>query len=388
MTAIADHMSATRRPRPPLRAQRSPWSARRCRPGAIALSATTWAVLLGCQTTQQQAREEATQRWNLARAQVKAKLAADQFAAGNVAAAARELTEVSRLMPDNPDLVPLQARIWLAEGRLSDAERLLEQTRREQPPRAAVEYLLGVVRQQQERWSEAHKLFVRAAELDPDEIGYVVAAAQADLQLGRPWEALRRLESAAPRLRWTSAYQAALAECHEQLGEWPAAAAAWERVVGSDTTPATRERLAIALYRADRPADAVPVLQALLAEEPYAADTTLRLMLAQCYLATRQPAAARAQIELALRHDADNPAALRLLARSWAASGQFAPALRAAQRALNVDSVDVSTLELTAALAQRAGNQRLAASLAERLRQLDPQNALAARLLPASAPSR
>ena len=42
-------------------------------------------------------------RWNEARSQVKFKLASDQFAAGNIAAAADELAAAARLTPDKPD---------------------------------------------------------------------------------------------------------------------------------------------------------------------------------------------------------------------------------------------------------------------------------------------
>ena len=49
--------------------------------------------LAGCaqQTTQIEARKEATGRWNMARARVKAQLAADQLAAGNVTDASAEI---------------------------------------------------------------------------------------------------------------------------------------------------------------------------------------------------------------------------------------------------------------------------------------------------------
>jgi tetratricopeptide (TPR) repeat protein len=190
-----------------------------------------WAVptlLLGCQAPQREAREQAAQRWNVARAEVKARLAADQFEAGNVRAAADELAEACRLAPDHPEFVPLRAQVLLAEGQTFAAHDLLERTHADGKTQAEIDYWLGVVWQQQQRWEEALTAFRRASGLDPGEVGYLVAATQARLQLGRTAEALQTLTAAAERFGWTEAYQAALAECYEQLGDWPAAAATWQ----------------------------------------------------------------------------------------------------------------------------------------------------------------
>jgi tetratricopeptide (TPR) repeat protein len=383
------------------------------------LSAATVGLLLaGCQTTQHQAREQAQQRWNAARAQLKAKLAADQFEAGNIAAAAGELTEACRLDPGNLALVPLRAKVCLAEGKLAAAEELLEQACQQSPPQAEIEYLLGVVRQQQQRWQEALAAFLRAAEIDPNEAAYVAAAVQVWLQLGEPQEGLGLLLQAAPRLGFTGAYQAALAECYEQLGDWPAAASAWQRAVsGADAEADLRQRLAEALFRAGRHAEAIPVLRELLGEQgapatcqapgsvasalcgrrmatqsvamapgnPEAAgattaETAIRLMLAECYLAQGESTAARQQVELALRREPEDARCLRLLARCWAAAGDYQAAMRAARRAWVQDGRDVQTLELLAALAWRTGDSELVASSIAQLVELDPENPVAQRI--------
>jgi len=340
------------------------------------------AVLSGCQSTRPAASEEATQRWNMARARVKAKLAIDQFESGNVAAAAGELAEAHRLDPDNPGLTALRARIFLAGGNVAAAAELLERTHLEGKEQAEIEYLLGVVRQQQERWSEAADAFRRASRLDDREVAYIVAATQALLQLGQPRAALELLESSAPRFGWTSAYQAALAECREQLDEWSAAAMAWQRVAAaSDVTPDIRERLGTALYRAGRYADAATALSDLLDDGQASSPDLLRLMLAECYLEQGQHATARRQVELFLRSEPDDMRALRLLARCLGAAGEYESALRVTRRALAQNAGDITTLELTAALAWRSGDAEQAASVAGRLRRLDRDNLVARRIL-------
>ena len=340
------------------------------------------AALVGCQSEQPRAREQASQRWNQARAQVKVQLAADQFEAGNLGAAAGELAEANRLYPNNPDLVPLQARVWLAEGKIMRAKELLERTHLGGTAQAEIEYLRGVVAQQQEHWDEALSAFRRAGELDDQEVAYVVAAAQAWLQLGQPRAALEFLQSATARFGWTNAYQAALAECCGQLGDHGAAASAWQRAAAAgDAEPSLRERLAVALYRAGRHAEAIPVLTELLAGDQGGSSRLLRLMLAESFLLERQHAAARTQAQMILRHEQGDVLALRLLARCWAAGGELAPALRVARQALAADADDPRTLELVAALAWRTGDDRFAAATAGRLAQLDQQNPVAERIL-------
>lgn len=340
-----------------------------------------WPLTTACQMPPSQAREDAERRWNVARANVKAKLAADQFAVGNVAAAAGELREAQRLDPGNPALVPLQARIWLAQGNVSAAAELLDQVSRTGGSQAEIEYLRGVVQQQRQQWEAALAAYERAAELNPDEIAYLLAATQARLQRGQAQAALEHLSAAEPKFGWTSAYQAALAECCEQLGNWAAAAAAWQRAAAvPEALPAVRERLAMAHYRAKRYTDAIPILRELLDEGTEDADVW-RLTLVRCYLAIGQPAAARAHIELLLRQRPDDVRTLRLLAHSLAAGGELGTALRTAQRALAADAQDRPTLEFVAALAWKVGDRELARATAARLLQLDPGNAVARHLV-------
>ena len=352
----------------------------KCRALPLGL-ATVGALLAGCATTQPTAREEATERWNLARAEVKAKLAADRLACGQVAAAAGELAEADRLVPDDPRRVPLRARIWLAEGRVAEAADLLERTTLEGSRQAEVAYLLGIARQQQERWTDAFVAYARAADLDPTEVGYVVAAVQTALQLGDGTGALTLLEQAAPRFAWTNAYQAALAECHEQSGNWGAAVAAWQRVACREAERASVQgRLAEALFRAERYQDAVPILRTLLESPDETVGTHWRLLLAECHLALGQAGRARAQGRLVLQAEPTNPRAWRLVSRSLGDEGDFVGALRAARQALDAadDAAgETCSLELVAALAWRTGDHALARHCSERLRQREPNNAVA-----------
>lgn len=339
-------------------------------------------LALGCQSPQQEAREAALRRWNHARAEVKVKLAADQLEAGDVDAAAGELAEADRLDPDNPNHVVLEARVCLAKGQLNAAERILESAQLEGNNQAEAEYLLGLVRQQQQRWEDALAAFLHATELNPDELEYVVAAVQTWLQLGEAQVALEFLEKRTTQFAWMTAYQSARAECQEQLGNWSAAASTWQRIVdGGEDDEVLRQRLAVALFHAQRYVEAVPVLQDLLQNQPEVMGGWLRLMLAESYLAEGRLTAARDEVRTLLRTDPDHPAALRLLARTLSGLGEYDAALRTALRALELQPRDEHALELAAAIAWRAGDRVKAQRLAWQLQEVAPDNTIAGRIL-------
>ncbi len=347
---------------------------------------TALALLCGCQAPQQKAQVEATQRWNVARAQVKARLAADQFAAGDLAAAAKEMNEARKLDPENPALVPLQARIWLAEGKLGPAAALLEKAGHQSPPDAEAVYLLGVVRQQQEKWDAALAAYEQAAALEPAEPHYAATVAQTYLQRREPQRALEFLDSVAASLSWLDDYQAARAEACEQAGDWAGAATAWQRIAqgpGADVT--IRERLADALYRAGRFDEAVPLLEALCDQPDAGAARRNRVQLVEGLLAAGRPAAAREQAQALVQGHPNDAPALRLLARTLAAEGDCAAARRVIGQALAADADDPLTMELAAALAWREGEFDAAAALAGRLAQRQPGNVGAARILERAA---
>lgn len=346
-------------------------------------------VFAGCASTQPKAIEAATHRWNAARAQVKTRLASDQFAAGHTEAAAAELAEAYRLDPENEQLILLQARIWLAQGRLGEAEKLLETTELEGKAQAEVLYLRGVVRQQQQQWFAAQELFERAAALDEDEIVYLVAAVQMRLQIGSAQVARHMLEQAAPRFGWTSAYQAALAECHEQVGDWSVAALAWERVAAApEADDEVRRRLAQALYRAGRYEDAATALSPLVAACDAEVDELLTPLLIQCHLELGQADAARRLAENYVRLRPEDGQALRLLAHATAQAGDYESALRTARRALAQNARDPAALELCTALAWHTGRRDDSLAMARKLVALDRENAVAKHVIAEAAAPR
>lgn len=356
--------------------------------GLACAAALTLAV--GCQlpkSNQQKATESAERRWNDVRSKVKAQLASDRLARGNVEDAANEIRSARRLDPDNLELAVLQARVDLAGGRTAEAQKLLDSVAskgdRSTPAiRAEVAHLRGIIAQQRQRWEEALGHYRTAAALNPRELAYLLAIVETLQQLGRAEEARTLLLSQEQDFGYEPGYQSMLAECHELAGNWREAAAAWRRVAegpvarkNSAAADEIAERLALALFRSGQAAEARPLLSELAAKQGEKASANLRLALADTLLDARDARAARDQLTLVVQADAYNAAAWRRLAQCHAQLGEFEPAMSAAQRALATDDADPATLELAAAISFRAGNVDQARRYAERLVRCSPEGA-------------
>ncbi len=326
-------------------------------------------AIAGCQSPNRvdRARKDAEARWRLSQADVKARLAADRLAAGDVRQAAEEIAQARRLAPDNPRLKLLEARTLLADGRFAAAERVLKTIGAPLRRAGEVEYLLGVVAQQRQEWDAALDHYLAAARQVPDEPDYVAAAIEVQLQRGRAAEALELLDACKRRLGFHPVWQAARAECLEQLDRWDEAAEAWRRVAtGGDETDVS-ERLALALFRAGRWREAAPILRRIVEAASDAAARPLRLALAECLLETGDREGARRQILNVLDSQPRNLPALRLLARVLAAGGHYRRAQGVARQILDIAPQDTPGLELSAALAYKLGAYDEAAELSRRL---------------------
>lgn len=347
-----------------------------CR-GAIGVLAASGVLACGgCASWErhEQVTEQAEQHWNVVRADVKARLASEQLAAGNLDQAGQSLDEARRLDPENTKLKIMQARTWIGQGRSDDAQQLLDTIHTDGAQLGQVEYLRGIIDQQRLAWSAALDHFLAAVDADTSEVAYLTAAVQVLLQLGDAESALALLGLHADALDWTPAFNAAAAECYEQMGRWDEAARAWQRVVDHDEDAEVGERLAIALWRAKRWGEAETALRELLESSEKTPPVTLRLALAECCISQGKTEAARSTLREILADQPQNVAALTLLAQAFVHDGALPEALRACQRGLAAAPANVTLLELAAGLAKRLGDQRRVLRYVERLRHIQPDS--------------
>jgi tetratricopeptide (TPR) repeat protein len=202
------------------------------------------------------------------------------------------------------------------------------------------------------------------------------------LQLGQAAEARAYLEQRQESLGWTPAYQAAMAECCELLGDWKAASVCWQLVAAAKPDAHTLERLATALFAAEKWSDAISAFERLFKEDPQRASDDLLVAYAACLRSTGQLADARRSLELVLRDNPSHVPALRQMTLVWLEQGDLPAAMAVTRRALGVAPRDQQCLENAAVIAKRLGQADHAAEYAERLRAVDPENRVAAAILP------
>lgn len=357
--------------------------------GRFTLAGLCWlALLCGCQSINAD-RVAARERWNKARGDVQARLASELLANGAVAEAEAKLREARRLTSDTDSLVLSAGKIEIAKGAFGKARQTLDRIAPGAPERGEAEYLIGVTWLAQQKWNEAARSFDQASRLSPDDEEYVIAASQALLQSGDPSAAEEKITRWATAHGWSAALYAALAECYEQSEDWASAAEAWTKVGGGGSRGAgARTRLALALYRAGRLAEAAPLLRDELNADPEEAPDSLRMALVDCAIEDSDAGAARSYLTPLIQSSPRSPAVQRRLAQILALEHRWPEALRVLESLLATRAEDSAALELAAAIALRSGQTRQAESFAQRLRRSSPEkNPIAERILAARTAS-
>ncbi|RMF80834.1 MAG: hypothetical protein D6744_07835 [Planctomycetota bacterium] len=363
--------------RPGKRCARRELERRRRRMIARGLSAAGLVVLIvGCQSAgpHERATAAATERWSLTRAAVKAKLAADEFQAGRFEEAESAVTEARDLDPENTEYQILQARVLLAAGKEAQAERILTALPNDSTLSPEALYLFGILAQQRLRWHDALQYYEAALDARPDDTAYLTAVVQALLQLDRPEQALATLRRAEPLVGWTPAYFAALAECHEHMEHWAAAAAAWRRAVSGGNDAESVERLALAQFRAGQWEAAIESFAELRALRG-SLSTHAEIANAESLLEVERFDDAQKALARVLRMKPRSAAALRLLARVYWATDRPNQAVEAIEKAAYAAPNDPRTIEMAAAMAYAGGQTRLAEEMARRAKALAPNGA-------------
>ncbi len=351
-----------------------------CRRSSSVVALASLALATGGCETMSPNREAAQKRWNLARSDVKARLAADQLSAGDYLEASAAAREARALAPDDAEKTLLAARVELAQGDAEAAERLLnDDPTIDDRPQAA--YLRGVIHEQRRQWPAALEQFERADLLEPEQLTYALARSNALLQLGRAEEALRVLQERSDQFRSAPAYQAAVAECHEQMGDWAAAADAWAGLTEDDPDGTMGRRYVAALERGERWIEVAAALETLLQRRPAAEAPGLQLRLARAQLESRDSTAAQRTLRALLETDPRDPEALMLTVRALALQERFSDAAEVAELLVADRPRDPAALEFAASMHARAGAGNRARALAERLHGVDAENPIAREIL-------
>lgn len=137
---------------------------------------------------------QATEQWNEARAQALSSLAIDQLRDGNFEKCQQSIEKALTLSPENVNLHLLGAKLAIEQGRLEFAEAHLNEARRLDPKLAEADFLTGVLMERWQQKSRAREAYAAARVKNPREVSYLLAEAETLVTMGEPVQALILLQ--------------------------------------------------------------------------------------------------------------------------------------------------------------------------------------------------
>jgi tetratricopeptide (TPR) repeat protein len=150
------------------------------------------AVCAGCQS-HAQSKEAARQRWSKASAPMKLALAKQQIETGDYEKAAATVQQCLTADADNPQVRLLFGRLLLVQGRLDEAVEQLNIALKSNERLHQGWYWLGVAAQEDRDYKKAYKYYDKALSLEPANVDYILAVADAQVALQKYSQAVELL---------------------------------------------------------------------------------------------------------------------------------------------------------------------------------------------------
>lgn len=354
---------------------------------AMILSVFSGLVLSGCMAPSRTANDAAHARWNAMRAQVKLRLAQDQFDAGDINASLGPLSEAARLDPHAVGAEILLAKIQLARGELGAARSTLAQAHHQGKSTAETLYLQGVLEERAGKSERAFEAYRAALDADPHEFHYVVAVAETILALGFPDPVVRWLDRFEESHGHSATFHALRGQAFRGARRYDEAAQAYETAHDFDPDDASLvEARALCLFWDGQYGAAAETLVNVLEDEPVDVRPSLQLALARCRLETGDATRAWERLALLAQEIPDSGPLWALMAQAAWEEGNGEVALDNARRAVELEPTNSQSKLLLAALAFRQGKTQVARQAIRPVLEVDPTNALALRLHEALTP--
>ena len=268
--------------------------------GALIIAATGAVMLTGCQghgDYVQEGIDIAQERVAEIKSGTEWQMARQQFLAGDLEKALKTVDQSIRLNDDVAKSHLLRGRILLELGRLEDARAALINAETYDAEMAEIQYYLGITEERFTRHDRALERYLKAADLEPDDSQYLVAAAEMLILQDDLPGARAMLESREERFEYNAAIQQTLAHIAALDGEYEVAVRHLEtaRTLAPDD-PAVLEELVRTQMRAGDFANAAIGLDQLdgMFDEPR---RDLTHMHVECLLAMNRNVEARTMLE-------------------------------------------------------------------------------------------
>lgn len=342
----------------------------------VALSAAM--LIGGCQTKSHHAENvnEANDRWVMVRSSMMLEMATQQFETGDLDMAARTVRDAMQIDATNARLNTLAGRISLERGQLERSYHLFEAAIRIDVHHAPAHYYKGLVHQRWRQYDRAHASYRAAYDAQPDDAGYLMAAAEMLIELDRTDDAIQMLESRLTYFDQNSALRAALGHFHIMNGRPDQAARYFRRAALLDPDNVKlHEELALAQLAAGETDAAIKALRQLLRDPEHEDRRDLRLTLARAHQDAGQVKEAREHFLVLARGDrAEVGDWLRLAELSWA-DKDLDGTLYAANRAISMDPRRHESFLLAGLVWQQREGTDEALRMFDRAAELAPGNA-------------
>lgn len=273
---------------------------------SVVLAALLIVVLAGAGCSsgkkQQTPKQQAEKRWNASRAAVLATLAKGQLESGQFDKARDSIEKAKRLDPTNAYICVLAAKLEIEEGHLDRAERELAEARRLDPKNAEADYFSGVVYQRWLKPQLAHEFYSSAAQKDPKEVAYPLAAAEMLVEMGRSDQALALLDSRLADFGTSAVLHDTVGQLYVARGEYAQAVEALRQAstLASDDNQ-IREHLAMAMFYNKQYREAAESFSRVLKDPKNHKRAELYLALGECQLGGNRPRDARDSFEHATK---------------------------------------------------------------------------------------
>jgi len=244
-------------------------------------------TLSGCQGVQpnhQKNVNKAESRWKDARGSLLLQAAQRQFDAGDLKQATKTLGDAINYDPTNAKLHLLAGRISLEHGHLERCFLQLEMAAQLDSKLSGVPYYQGLVQQRWQKYELARDFYVKASELEADNVAYVLAVAEMELSLHQEDAALQRLLAKVKYFDQNAGIRVAVAGIYRMQMDYINAISYYHQanLLAPDAL-GILEELANTLVDAGRSSQAAEVYEQLLLTDEYASRIDVQYSLARCY---------------------------------------------------------------------------------------------------------
>jgi len=383
----------------------------------LALTIGLLIMQVGCnQPTQQEAKQQAAERFNNQKARIKYVLAQEQYESGQIKKAKASAEEAVALCSDNHDYYLLLCQIYIEEGQLSKASETLRALEELGTPSAQHEFVAGILAERYGRIELALDHHHRAYELEQNNLEYVMAYGETLVSLDRLEEAAWLVDSHITDFDGNGRLFALRGEVLQLLHYYSEAADSFRQALYQyPEDDSIGESYAMALYWAGRYTDALPALRALQSQTKeqmpahaffalahshmevgeFATAATyfqdllntskednahIWIMLAQCYVGLDRLDKACAAARQAIQAEPDRPGAQTTLGYVYLLQENWLSARQALSAAIRIDPEDGTALCLLGQVCEAIGQPTQALGYYERAQQVDPGDALASHL--------